>query len=353
MRTARFGTLTYTRSGGEAEDITVFDRKRRRNIAVYASGASSRRAAAASTARTSRSTTTSSTTPCSANFDPRSRVDRGPHGAPAAGAGGRARHADAAAGGVARRPQHHGAGLRAAAGAARQGPEQRDRQPAAHARPRRRADARGQLRRPPARRHPGARGRIAPSQEVLGRGSRDHRRAAARSTANRSYWYPQAPVTDYATGDAPPDRAGARPAWRPASPAIGQSGPRRGPAPAARPGGSTSSLVERPARYFSRPWSPGSSRPATTEVARAPTAAECGVDGAAPTRGRWAAAGAGRARRRRCCRPTPRSSATIPYPTLHARAGRRSAAGRPQPGLLRAAPPAAADHARSPGATIR
>ena len=33
----RFGTLTYVRSGGEAEDISLFQRARRRNIAVYAS----------------------------------------------------------------------------------------------------------------------------------------------------------------------------------------------------------------------------------------------------------------------------------------------------------------------------
>ncbi|MEO5819425.1 MAG: M1 family aminopeptidase [Vicinamibacteraceae bacterium] len=33
----RFGTLTYVRSGGEAEDISVFQRARRRNISVYAS----------------------------------------------------------------------------------------------------------------------------------------------------------------------------------------------------------------------------------------------------------------------------------------------------------------------------
>jgi hypothetical protein len=39
LRTARFGTLTYTRSGNEPEDITFFDRKRRRNIAVYSSAA--------------------------------------------------------------------------------------------------------------------------------------------------------------------------------------------------------------------------------------------------------------------------------------------------------------------------
>jgi hypothetical protein len=34
---SRFGTLTYVRSGGEAEDISVFQRARKRNIAVYAS----------------------------------------------------------------------------------------------------------------------------------------------------------------------------------------------------------------------------------------------------------------------------------------------------------------------------
>jgi hypothetical protein len=39
MRTRRFGSLTYARSGNEAEDITVFDRRRRRNISIYASAA--------------------------------------------------------------------------------------------------------------------------------------------------------------------------------------------------------------------------------------------------------------------------------------------------------------------------
>jgi hypothetical protein len=37
MRTRRFNTLTYARSGTEAEDITLFDRKRHHNIALYAS----------------------------------------------------------------------------------------------------------------------------------------------------------------------------------------------------------------------------------------------------------------------------------------------------------------------------
>ena len=38
---ARFGTLTYTQSGNDPEDITVFDRSKRRNISVYASKARS------------------------------------------------------------------------------------------------------------------------------------------------------------------------------------------------------------------------------------------------------------------------------------------------------------------------
>jgi hypothetical protein len=37
MRTRRFDTLTYARSGAEPEDITLFDRKRHHNIALYAS----------------------------------------------------------------------------------------------------------------------------------------------------------------------------------------------------------------------------------------------------------------------------------------------------------------------------
>lgn len=37
VRTKKFGTLTYARSGSEAEDISLFDRKRRKNISVYTS----------------------------------------------------------------------------------------------------------------------------------------------------------------------------------------------------------------------------------------------------------------------------------------------------------------------------
>jgi hypothetical protein len=37
VRTRRFSTITYARSASEAEDISVFDRRRQRNIAVYSS----------------------------------------------------------------------------------------------------------------------------------------------------------------------------------------------------------------------------------------------------------------------------------------------------------------------------
>ena len=37
VRTKRHGSLTFARSGGEAEDITLFDRRRRKNISLYAS----------------------------------------------------------------------------------------------------------------------------------------------------------------------------------------------------------------------------------------------------------------------------------------------------------------------------
>jgi hypothetical protein len=39
LRTKRFGTLTYARSSNEPEDINLFDRKRRRNISIYTSAA--------------------------------------------------------------------------------------------------------------------------------------------------------------------------------------------------------------------------------------------------------------------------------------------------------------------------
>jgi len=37
IATAKYGSLTYARSGGDPEDVSFFDRRRRRNIAVYSS----------------------------------------------------------------------------------------------------------------------------------------------------------------------------------------------------------------------------------------------------------------------------------------------------------------------------
>jgi hypothetical protein len=39
MRTRKHGTLTYARSNNDAEDVSLFDRRRRRNISIYASDA--------------------------------------------------------------------------------------------------------------------------------------------------------------------------------------------------------------------------------------------------------------------------------------------------------------------------
>ena len=61
LHTRRFDTLTYARSGTEAEDITLFDRKRHHNIAIYASKDKLAQRGR-STTRTTSSTTTSSTT---------------------------------------------------------------------------------------------------------------------------------------------------------------------------------------------------------------------------------------------------------------------------------------------------
>ena len=84
IRSRRFQTLTYTKSTSDPEDITFFDRRRRRNISVYASadrltayGRSLRRGRAAPT-------TTSATTTLDVSFDPARPLARRPRaGAPA------------------------------------------------------------------------------------------------------------------------------------------------------------------------------------------------------------------------------------------------------------------------------
>ncbi len=37
VRTRKYGTLTYAHDGGDQEDISLFDRARRRNLAIYSS----------------------------------------------------------------------------------------------------------------------------------------------------------------------------------------------------------------------------------------------------------------------------------------------------------------------------
>ena len=61
IHTRRYGTLTYARSGAEPEDITLFNRKLHRNIALYTS-AQKLAQRGRSTTKTTASTTTSSTT---------------------------------------------------------------------------------------------------------------------------------------------------------------------------------------------------------------------------------------------------------------------------------------------------
>jgi hypothetical protein len=62
VRTRRLGSLTYARSMKDAEDISLFDRKRRRNIAVYASPQKLGIPRTGSTERTNSSNTTFSVT---------------------------------------------------------------------------------------------------------------------------------------------------------------------------------------------------------------------------------------------------------------------------------------------------
>ena len=69
IRTKRFGNLTYARSQSDAEDMSFFDRRRKKNIAVYAS-TEKLATAAASTAKTTPSTTTSRRYDLEADFSP-------------------------------------------------------------------------------------------------------------------------------------------------------------------------------------------------------------------------------------------------------------------------------------------
>ena len=74
VHTRRYDTLTYARSASEAEDITVFDRKRQTQHRAVCVEAESWRRADASTTRTTLSTTTSWTT-TSTSLDSRAAMD--------------------------------------------------------------------------------------------------------------------------------------------------------------------------------------------------------------------------------------------------------------------------------------
>ena len=172
--------------------------------------------------------------------------------------------------------------------------------------------------------------------------------------SNRSAWYPQATTTDYAT------------ATIKISVPVTYDCVASGVLAAGSPlvAGSKEDQSERKVYTFAADAAAALSRvhrqqvrarrDATTRRAFDPAFGEGQPD--AVGRGQPAAgearAGARRARRRHraVLRVAHRRRAV---PDIHARDRRRRSAGRPQPGLLRAALPAAADDRRSPGATIR
>ena len=49
VQTRKFGTLTYAKSGNQAEDISVFSRERRRTMSIYPSAESSSNGASSTT----------------------------------------------------------------------------------------------------------------------------------------------------------------------------------------------------------------------------------------------------------------------------------------------------------------
>ena len=102
VRTRRFDDLTYARSTGEPEDVTLFQRARKRNIAAYASEAEAGQPRPLLRRRRPASTTTSLDYDVDAAFYPGSRVDGRPHAAQDPREVVRARRADAA---VCRQPQ--------------------------------------------------------------------------------------------------------------------------------------------------------------------------------------------------------------------------------------------------------
>ena len=171
IRTRRFQTLTYSKSAGDAEDISVFDRRRRRNISVYPSAA---RVAAGMKPLRRRDAGGLRYQP----LRPRRVVRPGPAvgggpGPPASPCPRRChQQPDAAPGGEPHRPLDLQQRIRPPAVAPRARPEQRDRQPQRVRHPRHADDAGCRVLRPPRARRTGSRGDWA---AVPAGSARDHR----------------------------------------------------------------------------------------------------------------------------------------------------------------------------------
>ena len=123
MHTRRFDTLTYARSGTEAEDITVFDRKKHRNISVYPSKSEAGVARQLPTTKTTWSTTTSSTATSTCRPRRTGSSSRAARGCLIKVRSCALQHHHAEARRAARRPVHH----QQRAGAAVRGADQRTR----------------------------------------------------------------------------------------------------------------------------------------------------------------------------------------------------------------------------------
>ena len=174
----RFGTLTYVRSGGEAEDISMFQRARRRNIAVYASMDRLKTRGSREFSEDDEADYDVSHYSIGATIDPDRQHIEGRTEMRLTVRVRRDRHAHPQAGRIAervrRRRRRHGTAARAA----RPRPEQRARQPAPDARPRHDDLAHDRLRRPPG----GCVGGSGSGRRAAGhgdrRGVRPHRRTA-------------------------------------------------------------------------------------------------------------------------------------------------------------------------------
>jgi hypothetical protein len=128
--TRRFGTLTYTLSDNDPEDITVFDRSKRRNLSVYASKA--RAAAQGNTFDEDASTEIRRAGPAGRyERSRRAPVDRRADTSSDDDSVVCVDGADTEAGGAARRALGGERGIRAAAGGPRPRAEQHRGQPAA------------------------------------------------------------------------------------------------------------------------------------------------------------------------------------------------------------------------------